>query len=62
MPALRRTALTGDLAALNGQLVDLLLKNAPAAELKAVQDEVRQLLDELEEEANQEARSDLGSP
>ena len=62
MPALRRTALTGELAALNGRLVDLLLKNAPAAELKAVQDEVRQLLDELEEEANQEARSDLGSP
>ena len=41
MPALRRTALAGELAALNGRLVDLLLKNAPAAELKAVQDEVR---------------------
>jgi hypothetical protein len=50
MPALRRT-LAGELAALNGRLVDLLLKNAPAAELKAVQDEVRRRLDELEAEA-----------
>jgi len=48
MPALRRTALAGELAALNGRLVDLLLKNAPVAELKAVQDQVRALLDELE--------------
>jgi len=51
MPALRRT-LAGELAALNGRLVDLLLGNAPAAELKAVQDEVRRLLDELETEAD----------
>ena len=42
MPALRRT-LAGELAALNGRLVDLLLKNAPEAELKAVQNEVRRL-------------------
>jgi len=62
MPALRRTALAGELAALNGRLVDLLLKNAPAAELKAVQDEVRQLLDELEEEVNQERAKTAGSP
>jgi hypothetical protein len=51
MPALRRTALAGELAALNGRLVDLLLKNAPVAELKAVQDQVRALLDELETES-----------
>ena len=51
MPALRRTALAGELAALNGRLVDLLLTNAPMAELKAVQDQVRALLDQLEAEA-----------
>jgi hypothetical protein len=55
MRALRRTALAGELAALNGRLVDLLLGNASAAELKALQDEVRVLLDELEAEAAEES-------
>jgi hypothetical protein len=59
MPALRRTALAGELAALNGTLVDLLLRNASMAELKAVQAQVRTLLDELEKE---EAAAELGQP
>src|SRR4051812_25575610 len=49
MPALRRTEIAGELAALNGTLVDLLLTNVPMAELMAVQDQVRMLLDQLEE-------------
>jgi len=48
MPALR-TALAGELAALNGTLVDLLLSHASVAELKAVQAQVQTLLDQLEE-------------
>ncbi len=58
MPALRRTEIAGELAALNGRLVDLLLTNAPRAELKAVQAQVRTLLDRLEKEAAEE----LGQP
>ncbi len=58
MPALRRTEIAGELAALNGRLVDLLLTNAPRAELMAVQDQVRTLLDRLEKEAAEE----LGQP
>ena len=49
MPALRRTEIAGELAALNGRLVDLLLTNAPRAELEAVQAQVQRLLDQLEE-------------
>jgi hypothetical protein len=59
MPALRRTALAGELAALNGTLVALLLTNASMAELMAVQDQVRTLLDQLEKE---EAAEELGQP
>ncbi len=58
MPALRRTEIAGELAALNGRLVDLLLTNAPRAELMAVQDQVRTLLDQLEKAAAEE----LGQP
>jgi len=69
MPALRRTEIAGELAALNGTLVDLLLTNAPMAELKAVQDQVRTLLDQLEEASehpgepgDSRQRPDLRSP
>ena len=67
MPALRRTEIAGELAALNGRLVDLLLTSAPMAELMAVQAQVRSLLDQLEEASeppgapgDSSQRSDLG--
>jgi hypothetical protein len=59
----------GELFAHFSRLVDLLLTNASTAELKAVQDQVRTLLDQLESAATEEPgqpgdgsqRPDLGS-